>query len=93
MQFLIEEGADVNSRRDSQATPLYTAAVKGHVGALKVLLRSKANPYLARMDPSGALLVPLDIAASDGLPQIVRELIRQVRIQGCGGPMRWCASA
>lgn len=85
MQFLIEEGADVNSRRYSQATPLYTAAAQGHVGALRVLLRAKADPRLARMDQSGAFLVPLYIAASDGLPHIVRELIRQVGVAACGG--------
>ncbi|CAM9165699.1 unnamed protein product, partial [Ectocarpus fasciculatus] len=84
-QVLIEAGACVNSVRSDGETPLYTAARQGHKKATSVLLRAKANPMLTKPTPSGITFVPLDTAAEYGQTEVVRELIRQVSIKGCGG--------
>ncbi|CAB1101498.1 unnamed protein product [Ectocarpus sp. CCAP 1310/34] len=84
-QVLIEAGACVNSVRSDGETPLYSAARQGHKKATRVLLRAKANPLLTKPTPSGVTFVPLDTAAEYGQTEVVRELIKQVSIKGCGG--------
>ncbi len=87
MGALIEAGANPNSRGMDGATPLYVATEGGHVDAVTLLLRAKANPLLTWTDPdSGIAFVPLDIAARNGQFEVVRELVQQVGIEGCGGP-------
>lgn len=83
---LIEAGANLNSRRLDGSTPLYVAAFEGRIGAVKVLLRAKADPLLTRANPAGGFFVPLGAAAQNGHLEVVRELIRQVGIEGCSGP-------
>ncbi len=83
---LIEAGANLNSRRLDRSTPLYVAAFEGRVGVVKVLLRAKADPLITRANPAGGHFVPLGAAAQNGHLEVVRELIRQVGIEGCGGP-------
>ena len=93
---LIEAGANTNSRSSNGgATPLYNAAEKGHVVVTKMLLRAKANPLLAArvmgktMAGHGTTrmetVLPLDAAAQNGHSAVIRELIQQVKIKGCGG--------
>lgn len=82
---LIEAGASVDSRDREGWTPLNLAASGGHLDDLKQLLRANANPLLAGIDSEGCELVPLDSAARFGHLEVVRELIRQVGIEGCGG--------
>lgn len=86
MEALIEEGAFVNSRNPGGATPLYVAAMEGHLGAAKLLLRAKANPLLTWTNSSGRASVPLDVAAQTGRLAVVRELLREFGVRGCGGP-------
>ncbi|CAB1109689.1 unnamed protein product [Ectocarpus sp. CCAP 1310/34] len=69
------------------ATPLYIAAMQGHLGAVKVLLHAKANPLLTRSSEcSGRSFVPLEVAAQTGRSAVVRELLREFGIRCCGGP-------
>ena len=89
---LIEAGANPNSRRLDGSTPLYVAAFEGHVGAVKALLRAKADPLLQRTNPTGGYCVPLSGAAQGGHLEVVRELIRHVGINGCGGPSNFFAA-
>lgn len=84
-QVLIEAGASVNTVRSDGETPLYSAARQGHKKATSVLLRAKANPMLTKSTPSGVSFVPLDTAAEYRQTEVVRELIQQVSIKGCGG--------
>lgn len=82
---LIEEGASVNSRNPGGATPLYVAAMGGHLGAAKKLLLAGANSLLTWSNSSGKSFVPLDVAVQTGRSAVVRELLRQRGIGGCGG--------
>lgn len=86
MRALIEEGASVDSRNPAGATPLYVAAMQGHLGAVKVLLHAKANPLLTWSNSSGKHFIPLDVAAQTGRLAVVRELLSEFGIRGCGGP-------
>ncbi|CAN0359869.1 unnamed protein product, partial [Ectocarpus sp. 12 AP-2014] len=87
MVTLIEAGANVNSRMLDGATPLSISSTQGYKDAIKVLLRAKADPQF-QQNTSGNLFVPLDILATRGDSDAVRELIRHVGIEGCGGPSR-----
>lgn len=82
---LIEAGANPNNRGSTGETPLYVAAMQGRVEAVKVLLGAKADPLLPFTGDSGYRLLPLDEAAGEGHAEVVRELIKQVGIKGCGG--------
>lgn len=81
--MLLEAGASVDSRMFDGATPLYLAAGQGCVKVIRVLLRAKANPLLT--SSAGGTFVPLEMAAQDGQTEVVRELVQQVGIEGCGG--------
>ncbi len=85
MSALIEAGSNPNSRCLDGATPLFAAAQEGHMDALKMLLRAKGDPLLTRTEASEVLFVPLDTAAVSGHFEVVRELVQQVGIEGCGG--------
>lgn len=89
MRALIAAGADPDSRAAADGeTPLFAAAGKGHVLAVKELLRANADPLLttrANQIPGGVRTVPLDTAAKHGRSDVVRELVQQVGIEGCGG--------
>ena len=84
MAALIEAGANIDScTRDGQ-TPLFVAASQGQMIAVKELLQAGANSLLGAT-LSGIDFLPLDSAAFGGHSCVVRELIEQRGIQGCGG--------
>lgn len=86
MRVLLEAGANPNSRRSDGATPLFSAALGGYVDAVRQLLQKQANALLASVPaPSGATFVPLDVAVQHGHSNVVRELIQQFGVRGCGG--------
>ncbi len=87
MCVLVEAGANPNFRHFDGTTPLYLAAHHGDVNAVKKMLHAKANPLLAkkRPEPRKECVVPLDVAALMGHSEVVRELVQQVGIEGCGG--------
>ncbi|CAB1113170.1 unnamed protein product [Ectocarpus sp. CCAP 1310/34] len=87
MLALIEAGANVNSRMLDGATLMLIASTQGYKDAIPVLLRAKADPQLQH-NTSGNLVVPSDTSAIRGDSDAVRELIRHVGIEGCGGPSR-----
>lgn len=85
----VEAGANTDSRAGDGRTPLWTATFAGRFDAVRELLRMKANPLLPMsLDGQTGLpstFVPLDAAAHGGHSEVVRELILQVGIEGCGG--------
>lgn len=85
MQVLIEAGANPNCRKHDGSTPLFTAASRGSMETIRVLLRAGANPQMAAKCPTGDTFVPLDAAAAQGYTKVVRMMIEQFGIQGCGG--------
>ena len=88
MRALLEAGTNPNVVGVlCGTTPLAYAAVTGHLDSVKVLLQAKADPMLTDFvaPGEGAALVPLDLAAMSGHADVVRELIDQVGIAGCGG--------
>lgn len=86
MKILIKAGANVNHREVNGETALCTASVHGLVGAVRLLLRAKADPFLTLTSSDGEEYLPLDLAADRGHSEVVRELLQQVGIEGCGGP-------
>lgn len=85
--MLIDAGANVDSRNPKGVTPLFCAAACGHVGAVMELLRRKTDPLLGRMEQPGKIqvLLPLDGAACFEKIEVVRELLQQLGLEGCGG--------
>ena len=68
------------------STPLFIAAENGHIAAIQLLLRAKANPLLTMADKSGQVVVPFFAhCGPNGHLQAVRELVHQCGIEGCGG--------
>lgn len=61
------------------------ASSNGHVGAVRVLLRAKANALLPRVVFSNVGHTPLDAATTAGHKDVARELILQLGAEGCGG--------
>ena len=59
----------------------------GEVGAVEMLLcGAQANPLLTREGlGSWSAFYPLDMAAGNGRVEVVRKLIEEVGIEGCGG--------
>ncbi|CAM9477299.1 unnamed protein product, partial [Laminaria digitata] len=78
MVVLIDAGANVNSRLDDGATPLFLAAKDGRLEAVRVLLRANANPLLSAY---GSL--PLGMAVYNGHLKVVRELVHWYGLDGC----------
>lgn len=97
-RVLIKAGANVDSRASGEETPLFFAAGVGRADVVKQLLRAKADPLLAAtVVDDESLVLPLGAAAAKGHLNIVRELVQQVGIAGCGGAsggvnaLRWAA--
>ena len=84
---LVEAGANPNSRSSDGRTPLCVAAVVGHLDAIKVLLRADANPLLTVSTHFSATILPLGMAAAEGHLEVIRELIVQLGLEGCGGAL------
>ena len=82
---LLDAGADPDSRTKDGQTPLFAAMMKGHVDATRALLRAKADPSLGWTAKSNNTYSPLDIAVFEGHTDVVREVVKQVGIKGCGG--------
>ncbi|CAB1115518.1 unnamed protein product [Ectocarpus sp. CCAP 1310/34] len=87
IKTLANKGANPDSRMPAGETPLFMAAKSGHVAAISELLRANANPLLGRMDTylRGRIILPLDAAVISKHAAVVRKLIQQLGIQGCGG--------
>lgn len=85
MAALIEAGASVNYRTCEGDTPLYTSCGSGHLEAVRVLLRAKADPLATCTDPMGQIFNPLEIAVFGRHYGVVRELLKQLGAEGCGG--------
>lgn len=94
---LIEAGANVNSRRPDGATPIIEAAMRGRIPPIRELVRAMADPQIPCTGEDGVDSVALDIAAQYGRVDVVRELVEQFGVRGCGGPsrgneaLRWAA--
>lgn len=83
VRVLIEAGADVNSRLRNGGTPLLFAAIRGDLEVVRELLRGRTDALLSTYDAPH--LVALDVAARECHSEVVRELIVQLGIEGCGG--------
>ena len=75
VQVLLDYKADVNSRNECGATPLYSASWKAHPQTLhvvRVLLENGANPNVGCDDGT----TPLHIASKYGSVEVVRLLLK-----------------
>ena len=84
---LIESGANPNSRMLNGSTPLFMAAQEGRLDAVRALLRAKASPVLPSHE-MGIAYLPLDVATKNDHSEVVRELLGQLGVKGCGGESR-----
>jgi uncharacterized protein len=68
VSLLIAKGADVNGRRKDGLTPLHSAAYRGHLRVLDLLLRHGADANLKGYDGAGphAGQTALDLASAQG---------------------------
>ena len=87
MRVLLDAGANPGSRLHNRDTPLLLAASKGHVGAMRELARTNANPLLAT-GKIGGNIHPLEAAAQHGHVDVVSELIQMFGIRRCAGKSR-----
>ena len=71
VQFLVEEGAEVNWQSEDRGTPLYAAVSKNGTGIVRLLLEHGADANLK----GGEHFRPLNIAAYSGHLVIVRILL------------------
>lgn len=91
VRLFVEAGANVNIRRDGGATPLYYAAHFGKSEVTRELLRAGADPRMVGMClETREKFLPLDIAARNGHANVIRELLQQLGIEGCGGASAGC---
>jgi len=72
LHLLLRYNADPNTRDGTKATPLYSAAHRGHVKAAQLLLDHGAD--VNSQNDSG--ITPLHIASFDGYLEIVQILLR-----------------
>ncbi len=84
---LIDAGANPRTPLPGGDTPLHMAAKRGNLDGVRVLLRAGGHATLpVTACPSGwKQRSPLEYAAFEGHLEVVRELVRQVGIKGCGG--------
>jgi hypothetical protein len=73
VKSLIEAGADVELRDNGGWTPLISAARRGHVQVVEVLLEHGANPNVSESD--NMAMTPLTWAVSDDDPRMVQALL------------------
>jgi ankyrin repeat protein len=71
VKLLLAAGANVNSRRQDQATPLYIAAFHGYSPVVELLLTAGANVNSRRQDQA----TPLHAAAQHGHSEVVVKLL------------------
>lgn len=84
-KYLIEKGADVNTRSETGFTPLHTAAMFGSAQVGKILLENGADINAATAD---SLATPLICAAQNGHSEMVRLLLENgadVKPKNSGG--------
>ena len=69
-QLLLQHGADVDSRNNSNSTPLHIASLNGKVKVVRVLLKYGANSGAENKDRK----TPLQLAEERGHGEIVSLL-------------------
>lgn len=77
---LLEQGAELNSRRSTGTTALFFAAQGGHLDVVRILLKARAKVDTPSLDGG----TPLFVAAQGGHVKIIRELL------DCGADVNAC---
>lgn len=77
---LLEQGAELNSRRSTGTTALFFAAQGGHLDVVRILLKARAKVDIPSLDGG----TPLFVAAQGGHVKIIRELL------DCGADVNAC---
>jgi ankyrin repeat protein len=72
MKFLLDSGADVNSRHTLLGTPICAAALKGHTKAVELLFKYKAG---LRLTHNGAIGSAMHCACFNGDMAILKMLL------------------
>jgi len=73
LDFMIENGADINAKNEDEATPLHYAAASGHLRVVEYLVNQKADINAKDEDD----WTPLHIAAWNGHLSVVEYLVNQ----------------
>lgn len=77
---MLEQGAELNSRRSTGTTALFFAAQGGHLDVVRILLKARAKVDIPSLDGG----TPLFVAAQGGHVKIIRELL------DCGADVNAC---
>ena len=80
VQYLIDEGADVNRRNSIGESALYVAGIAGHKDIVRLLLNNGADPNVMTM--TGPLLYQLAFQNNIELTEILLEQGANVNIKG-----------
>ena len=76
VEYLLDHGADINSRTCDGLTPLHYAAFEGHTDTVQLLIARGADPDLMAEDNLDEHVgTPLSEAARGGHPEVVRMLL------------------
>lgn len=78
VQFLLQSGAEVDTRNIYQETPLMNAVEFAHIKVAKLLLEYGANPWLENQHAQKVE----ELAQNDVTHKVIRELIVDAQAQG-----------
>lgn len=76
VEYLLDQGADVNAISENNQTPLHLAVFWNHLGAVKLLVNRKAN--LRALNSNGR--TPLDLAVFYGYEDIAQFLANKMGV-------------
>lgn len=86
LKLLLGHGAEIDAFNEEGCAPLFLAARRGHVPAVRALLAAGADPTLRRSGKPSQLNV-LDEASGKGHAGVVKEIVEKIGYRGVVGSL------